>query len=237
VSDLTESLKDILGTAYQLHFGIPIENTKDLQFSQGFGIDDQGLIKSGLEIRSLQSLKIKLFAGFDGQLYFSSYFFQGANINSLHLYMLPSEALALRLIIPEELSSPIELVYAPVDRASVETAIKGVLQGQGFSGSELAEITNGFLGEEGIGILVNSLQQFGESDGNSITIKFLDADGYILNPRYIIWTLKASLIPSDQWILDDLGLGTSSLIVTEDGFITDQNQPNGDLGPYSFIIS
>lgn len=236
MSDLNKYLKNILDPSKEMKFFVPVENNQALKYDTSFGELADFNIKTGLEITSSQQLNLK--AAFKGQLFFMPSSIQSAQDGILRLRIAPTEALTIKMMTEEDIPTPIELVYFPVNIDKTKIAMKEVLKSQGISGNKLTELIDSFLTEDGIGIFVDSGQNIGGTEGNSLTLCFEDVNGVLLNPLYLLWLWRKFINPPEHEIIVKLDLNLLDLVL-DNGIVTKKNNTGGevmDFGEYSYVM-
>jgi hypothetical protein len=221
VSDLTDSIQDLVGTTIHPKFHIPVDNNAQFQYEASFGVQNDGTMKNGLEVIAPAATPIKLSAAFHGQLFFSASPLQLPDDHLLTLNIAPAEALLLRTLFSEEMFSPVAVGYYPVDQKKVEKDINNALKTQGLGGDKLTKTLQAFIDGE-IGVMVNPATLIGTAMGDRVTLVFEDGDGYALHPHYVLWRLwnaanqKLVFEPANHGLIGALQLINLILTLSDD---------------------
>jgi|LGOV01.1.fsa_nt_gb hypothetical protein len=247
MGNLKDGIKDLLGTTVQVKFNVPIDDNAQFNYDTKFGLQSNSNTRNGMLITNPPAspqTPIKLYAAFPGKLFFTSLDYNSGKIHGLHLVIFPAEALALRSSLPA-ISQPItEVIYIPVDKIKVETAIKKTLTKQGLSGAKLTSTLNKIMSGEGESLLVESGEYIGDAQGTAVKLMFLDSDNNVINPLYLVWTLwhlsqksKGKFNPANHTIVGKLNFSSLNLDVNESYMVVDISQVSQlNFGPYSFLL-
>ena len=177
MSILEKCISDLIGAAAQMEFYLPVEDPNtQFNYDSKFGPQPNSDVINGMVITNPQVVpqaSIKLYAALSGILYFTTTDILGKTIYGLRLTILPADTLALRATLPSASQPIAEILYTPVEKVKVSSAVKKILSNQGLSGAKLTSLLAQFMNDENEGILVKAGQIIGQSKGAEIKIIFL----------------------------------------------------------------
>lgn len=246
MTNIKEVIKDIVGKSANAQFYPPFEDNQYLTYNKNFddsskftfGIQPDSSLRTGLIIEAPPLTPINLYASFKGQLFLNVAAFDGYEISSLRLVILPNDALSLMATQPFKASSLVAVSYSLVDKNEVKTAMEKLLETKGFFGNTLTKSLEGFLSGKGVGIYIDAGQFLGQAATSWVRYEFIGSDGEFLHPLYLLyqWNKLGIIQNTSHKLVTELKLKTINLDIKEGKVIDHQAAADSNLGPYCFKI-